>query len=111
MADPRTTTDPVTGRKFTLRILTPGQMLDLLEAAGKNSINQGWVQYAMTVCSVAEIDGVPEPMPTSIKEIKALGDKLGNSGIVALGIELLGLNEGDAAPAAAQAEAVATAKN
>jgi hypothetical protein len=104
-ADKLTVTD-AGGRKLTLRALDPADMLDLLEAAGDASVNQGYIRYAMVVCSVEQIDNLPIPAPSSKDQIKALGRRLGNTGFSAAAKALFG---DPAAPAADKV--AATAKN
>lgn len=107
MADePLTATDGT--RKFTLRVLDPADTLDLLEAAGDASSNAGWVRYAMAVCSVAEIDGVPVPMPANKDAIRAQGRRLGNVGFAAIAKVLFGSADTESAPTG---DATETAKN
>lgn len=72
------------GRKLSLRELDPGDELDLFEACGKNSLNQAWLGTAMMVCSVASIDGTPEPFPRTSDAVKALARRLGHHGIAAI---------------------------
>ena len=90
------------GRKITIQPLDPGDMLDLMEAAGDASSNVGYVRYAMVVCSVIMIDAVPVPRATKKAEIKALGRKLGNDGFSAVanatfGDDAASSNEAEAA--------------
>jgi hypothetical protein len=83
MSDQKVATD-TNGRKYTLRELTPGSFMDLLEAAGGASQNAGYLRYAMAVASVIDIDGVPVPMPQDRRQLRALGDKIGNDGMIAI---------------------------
>jgi hypothetical protein len=73
-----------TGRKFVLRELSPGDMLDLLEAAEGASSNGGWVRYASVCASVDSIDGVPMPRPRSKAQVRQMAEKIGNAGLVAI---------------------------
>ena len=79
-----------TGRKIAVTALDPADMLDLLEAAGDASANSGYMRYAMVICSVSNIDGVPVPRPTKKNEIKALAKRLGNEGFAAVTKSLFG---------------------
>ena len=72
------------GRKFRLRTLKPSHMLDLMEAAENAASSRAWMQYALMICSVSEIDGVPVIMPTTKAGVRSLADRVGNAGIVAL---------------------------
>ena len=72
------------GREIEIRVLDPDEMLDLLEAAGDASTNQGYMRYAMVAASVSKIDGVPVLMPDTKTELKAVAKKLGNAGMVAV---------------------------
>ena len=88
--DPKTVTD-ASGRRYGIRVLTPGEMLDLLEAAGDtNSTNPGWMRMALAVASVASIDDVPMPPLASKRDIRAAADQIGNAGLVALQTALMG---------------------
>lgn len=82
------------GRKLSLK--EPGDpllLLDVLEAAGRDArgnataglaTNQAWVGMANLACHVEDIDGVPEPMPTNVPQIRALIGKLGREGMAAV---------------------------
>lgn len=82
------------GRKLTLRPHPdPLLTMDVLEAAGVDVkgnptlrvvYNQAWLDMATAVCYVSEIDGVPEPLPTHLGQIRALVAKLGHDGYVAV---------------------------
>lgn len=97
------------GRRLRLRILDPGDTMDLLEAAGPSSSYPGFMQYAMAVCSVSAINDVPVPLPTDRKSLRATGKLLGNDGFAAMSRVLFGANLPD--PGAVTAEDAATAKN
>ena len=94
------------GRVITYRVLDPGETLDLIEAAGKASQNQGFMQYAMVVASATSImtpggDDVPMPAVVTRDGLRAAGKTLKNEGMVALAKVLF---EGETA-AADQVEA------
>lgn len=75
------------GVKLSLKELDPGDMLDLIEAAGSAMGGQSsgaWLGYAQMICSVNAIDGVPVHMPSTKGEVKELARRIGNLGIVAL---------------------------
>jgi hypothetical protein len=75
------------GVRLGLREIDPGDMLDLIEAAGSamNGASASvWLSYAQMVCSVTAIDGVPVPMPVSKDEVKALARRIGNEGVAVL---------------------------
>lgn len=75
------------GRKLTLKEVGPGDMLDLIEAAGSamaGDAASAWLSYAVMVATVSEVDGVPVPFPSTKAEVKALANKLGNTGVVAV---------------------------
>ena len=94
------------GRKLTLREVDPGDMLDLIEAAGSamNGASAAtWLGYAQMVCSVTAIDGVPVQMPATKLEVKDLARRIGNDGVSVL----CPLFEGEIA----QSEIEASAKN
>lgn len=74
------------GRRFTLREANPGDMLDLIEAAGSAASSGAWMRYAMMICSVSAIDGKPVMMPTTKPGVRELGRKIGNPGMDALAL-------------------------
>ncbi|GBD57472.1 hypothetical protein [Gluconobacter wancherniae] len=75
------------GHKLALREIDPADMLDLIEAAG-SAVNgasaSAWLGYAEMICSVCAIDNVPVQMPVTKEEIRELGRRIGNKGILAL---------------------------
>lgn len=71
-------------RKLYLRELDPGDMLDLIEAAGGTADSGAWMRYAVGVCSVSKIDEMPLPMPKKKEAVKANARLLGNSGVMAV---------------------------
>ena len=75
------------GRTFDLREINPGDMLDLIEAAGSASASDAWMRYAVMICSVEAIDGKPV-MPTTKNAIRELGRRIGNAGMEALAIAI-----------------------
>lgn len=86
MALPASITIP-DGRVFKLKEVDPGDMLDLIEAAGSAMNGQAasaWLGYAQMIATVSEIDDVPVPFPGSKAEVKNLARRIGNAGIVAL---------------------------
>ncbi len=72
------------GRRFTLREANPGDMLDLIEAAGSAASSSAWMRYALMICSVSAIDGKPVMMPTTKQGVRELGRKIGNVGMEVL---------------------------
>lgn len=72
------------GRLFSLREANPGDMLDLIEAAGSAASSSAWMRYALMICSVSAIDGKPVMMPTTKQGVRELGCKIGNVGMEAL---------------------------
>ena len=76
--------DVADGRRFTLREANPGDMLDLIEAAGSAASSSAWMRYALMICSVSAIDGKPIMMPTTKQGVRDLGCKIGNIGMEAL---------------------------
>lgn len=108
------------GRKISLKVMGPADMLNLLEAAGANSSNAAWMRMAMTIASVRAIDGIPVPAAYKKKDVLDAANKLGNEGLAAAAKALFGdpaaETDGDAdgaAPSAEQeqAEGLETAKN
>jgi hypothetical protein len=90
MSDENIVVTDASGRKLTLKPLDPGDMLDLLEAAGDQSTNAGYVNYAVIVASVVQIDDKPLPRAMKKDRLKANGKLLGNVGLVAVTKELFG---------------------
>lgn len=72
------------GRRLSLREINPGDMLDLIEAAGSAAGSAAWMRYALLICSVEAIDGKPVMMPHTKDAVRDLGRKIGNVGIAAL---------------------------
>ena len=72
------------GRSFTLLEASPGDMLDLIEAAGAAASSGAWMRYALMICSVSAIDGKPVLMPTTKQGVRELGCRIGNAGMDAL---------------------------
>lgn len=75
------------GHRLTLRELDPGDMLDLIEAAGSavsGPSASAWLTYAQMICSVREINAVPVQMPSSKEEIRELARRIRNDGLAAL---------------------------
>ncbi len=72
------------GRRFALREANPGDMLDLIEAAGTAASSSAWMRYALMICSVNAIDGKPVMMPVTKEGVRELGRRIGNVGMEAL---------------------------
>ena len=72
------------GRRFALREANPGDMLDLIEAAGAAASSAAWMRYALMICSVNGIDGKPVMMPMTKEAVRELGRRIGNTGMEAL---------------------------
>lgn len=105
-AGAETLTDSL-GRVITLRQLTPGDTLDLIEAGGNASENSLWMRYAMTVATVAAIDGMPIPLPITKAQVRALACRIGNEGMTALTTQRQSSNAGKTAEDAAAERAAA----
>ena len=75
------------GRKLGLKEIDPGDMLDLIEAAGSAMSGRSagaWLGYAQMIATVTSIDGVPVQFPATKDEVKELARKIGNTGAVEL---------------------------
>lgn len=75
------------GRTLYLKEVDPGDMLDLIEAAGsamRGDSSSAWLAYAQTIATVARIDDRPFPFPTTKEEVRALARLVGNDGLEAL---------------------------
>ena len=100
-------TDIVTdsqGRRLQLRKLTALDKLRLFKTAGPHlAQNQPWLGMAVLACSVAAIDDVPVPMPSTETLVESLVQRLGDDGIAAIAAAL--------APDPAAPDPVANAKN
>lgn len=78
-------------RKLTLRILTVLDRLRLFKAAGPVlSENNPWFGMAILASSVAEIDGVPVPLPSNESQIESAVARLGDEGLSAAAAALDG---------------------
>lgn len=97
------------GRVFDTKELDPGDLLDLLEAAGSASGNSSWLRLAMVVCSVTAIDGVPVPFATQKVDITKLAKQIGNDGLVALNKSMFG--DDKEKPSTDEKQDLETAKN
>ena len=77
------------GRRLALRRLGALDKLRLFKAAGAQlAQNQPWLGMALLAASVAAIDDIPVPPPTSEAQIEALISKLGDDGINAVATAL-----------------------
>jgi hypothetical protein len=73
------------GRVLSLRRLTVLDRLRLFKAAGPAlAENHPWFGMAVLASSVAAIDGIPVPMPTSEAQIEAAVSRLGDEGLEAV---------------------------
>ncbi len=72
------------GRRFSLRDVDPGDMLDLIEAAGTAAGSAAWMRYALMICAVSAIDGKPVFMPHTKDAVRDLGRRIGHEGMAAL---------------------------
>lgn len=73
------------GRKLTLRTLTVRDQARMLRAIGSinpnQAQNQPYVQIVECAFMVADIDGVPQPMPSTEGQIDGALDRLGDEGM------------------------------
>jgi hypothetical protein len=73
------------GRVLTPRKLTVLDRLRLFKAAGPVlAENHPWFGMAILAASVAEIDGVPVPIPVNETQIEAAVSRLGDDGLTAI---------------------------
>ncbi len=73
------------GRRLALRRLTALDKLRLFKAAGPGlSQNQPWLGMAVLAASVAAIDDIPVPWPSTEGQIEALVSRLGDAGLAAV---------------------------
>lgn len=73
------------GRKIVIQKQGPIQRTRMFKVMGPtNSANQPLVGHYSMVCSVIEIDGQPEPFPTSDAQIEALLERLDEDGLEAI---------------------------
>lgn len=92
------------GRRLALRRLTALDKLRLFKAAGPVlAQNQPWLGMAVLAWSVAAIDDVPIPSPTSETQIESLLSRLGDDGVAAVAAGL--------GPASGSSDPVAIAGN
>ncbi|MFT8440065.1 hypothetical protein [Acetobacter fabarum] len=71
------------GMRIEYKENTPSDVLRILEAAGFDP-TPSWMKYALMICSVYAIDGIPVPLPQNKAQIEQTGDRLGVDGISAL---------------------------
>ena len=81
------------GRVLKVRKLDTLGKFDLSGAIGAEGVSNP-VQFGMAVCAacVTDIDGVPVPFPTSLKQIRAALANLGEEGLTAVGTALAELS-------------------
>lgn len=73
------------GRRLSLRGLTALDRLRIFKAAGAElAVNQPWLAMATLASSVAAIDDIPLPMPSTESQVEALIARLGDRGIEAI---------------------------
>ena len=71
------------GHKIEVNPLSPGEMLDFFEAfTSKQVSSRAWFRYALWICSVRTIDGVPVVFPANGQDIKDLANRLGHAGVM-----------------------------
>lgn len=81
-----------------LRVRRPGALdrLRLFKAVGPAlASNDRYVGYAMLAMCVSSIDGVPVPAPANEMQLEALVERLGDSGMVAIGQGLADAAQGN----------------
>lgn len=83
MSTPVKKLETTSGKTLEYRESTPSDVLSLLEIADFNP-TPSWLKYALMVCSVESIDGIPVETPQNKIQIKQIADKLGSDGISAL---------------------------
>lgn len=94
------------GRKLTLRTLDVLAQVRLLRAIGpEQATNQPYVNIVQAAAMVADIDGVPQPMPVNERTIDAAIARLGDDGLMAVGLHQRALMEATEAAAMAAMEA------
>lgn len=90
MADETRIITDAKGRKLTIRELTIMDQVRMLRAIGPaQSGNQQYVQLVTMAMMVAEIDGVPQPIPRDERTIDAMITRLGDDGMQACMIEMM----------------------
>ena len=83
-------------------------MLDFFESfTAKQVSSRAWFRYALWICSVRSVDGVPVMFPRDGAEVKDLAKRLGHEGVLAVQKAIDG-EEGE--PAADEVD-LAAAKN
>jgi hypothetical protein len=88
-----------TGRKISVRRLSPLDRMRLFAIAGKDlSTNTPWMGMAALAVSCVGIDGEQVAKPASKMQIEALVERLGDEGIEAIGaayVEIFGVTVED----------------
>ena len=73
------------GTKIEVNPLDPGEMLDFFEAfTSKQVSSRAWFRYALWICSVRSVNGVPVIFPKNGNDIKALANSIGHVGVLAV---------------------------
>lgn len=73
-----------TGRTLLIRPLNILETTRVLRAAGADSTNEGWMQFAQLAAAIREIDEVPMPFPASFAHIERAIGKMGDEGFEAI---------------------------
>jgi hypothetical protein len=81
--EPTTTVSDGLGRQLDIRKLTILEEMDLLEMAGEAASNTRWMLMATIASTVRTIDGVPRPLPTNRKLLRAQMTAVGSEGLSA----------------------------
>lgn len=76
------------GRRLGVREVDAGDMLDVIEAAGHAAGSDPWMHYALTICAVRSIDGVPVRLPASKDAMRDLARRLGGDALDRVAVEL-----------------------
>lgn len=83
--------------KLEVNPLSPGEMLDFFEAFTTKQVSSpAWFKFALWICSVRTVDGIPVEFPRNGKEVKDLANILGHDGVLAVQKVING-EEGEAA--------------
>ena len=96
------------GKALEVNPLDPGEMLDFFESFTARQVSsRAWFRYALWICSVRSVNGVPVQFPRNGQEVKDLAKSIGHEGVLAVQEAIEGV-EGE--PAADQVD-LEVAKN
>lgn len=81
------------GRELKIRELSVVDQMRLMRAMGRHADTETYANSVNAIAMVAEIDGVPRPVPSTQAEIDAAAIKVGKEGLAAIVVYMQELHE------------------